>query len=255
MTYGLWLSTAGMQINDYRRSVMANNLANVNTVGFKHDLAVIQERLIESKAGAGGGRFAHGLLDNLTGGAFVRPTIHTFEQGGLSKTSNPLDLAIEGDGFFVVRDAQTTQYTRDGRFTLNKEGELVMVAGQGRFRALDVQGIPIRLPDANGRRITVSGDGTIRMGDEEIAQIGLVDFDDRSQLTKVGGNRYRNDASPTRPAAGTIRSEHVEQSTFNPIAGLAQMIEVSRAYELNARMLSLQDFTIGQAVTTVGRVG
>jgi flagellar basal-body rod protein FlgG len=255
MTYGLWLSTAGLQINEYRQSVMANNLANADTVGFKHDLAVIQERRVQSESEPADGEYAHRLLDNLTGGAFVRPTIHTFEQGDLEASSNPFDLAIYGEGFFSVSDGQDVRYTRDGRFMVNKDQELVMVAGNGRHRVLDDSGAPIRLPELGGRKLSISGRGAIYADNEEIARIGLVGFDDPSQLSKVGGGLYQHDGLQARPGTGVIKSKYLEKSTFNPIDGLAKMIEVSRAYELNARMISLQDFTIGQAVSTVGRIG
>ncbi|MEE9295891.1 MAG: flagellar hook-basal body protein [Phycisphaerae bacterium] len=263
MTYGLWLSTAGLQINDYRQSIMANNLANADTVGFKHDLAVIQERAVESRAGVGNNRFAthegwrytHGVLDGLTGGAWVRPTVHTFEQGKLEHTDNPLDLAIEGDGFFAVRDGDQVKYTRDGRLTLNDAGELVMVAGGGRFRVLDQNGEPIEVDTAIPGPINITADGTVRRGDEVMGRVVLFEFADRSSLSKSGQNLYTNHGDPGTTSNSTIKSGYVERSTVNAIKGLAGMITVSRAYQLNANMISLQDQTIGQAVTTVGRIG
>ena len=254
MTYGLWLSAAGLQVNEYRQSIWANNLANANTTGFKHDLAVIQERDVESRAAAGGGRFAHPVLDSLTGGTWVRPTIHTFERGDFERTNNPLDLAIEGDGFLSVSDGQDTRHTRDGRLTLNRGGELVLVAGQGRWRVLDDGGTPIRVDPAGEGKIEISADGMIRQGGEEVARLGVVEFADPSQLTKVGANLYRNHAGAAAPSPSRIRSGYLELSTVNPVNGLAKMIEVARAYEVNANLISLQDQTIGLAVTTVGRI-
>lgn len=254
MTYGLWLSAAGLQVNEYRQSILANNLANANTTGFKHDLAVIQERRVESRAGGGNGRFGHRVLDNLTGGLWVRPTVHTFEQGDLEETGGPLDLAIEGDGFFAVSDGKDTRYTRDGRLTLKTNGKLVMLAGQGRWRLLDVGGVPILVDSVGGGKIEVSKDGTIRQGGEVVARIGVVEFADRSQLSKVGANLYRNRGDAPTASDSRIRSGYVERSTVDPVHGLAGMIEVSRAYQLNANLISLQDQTIGLAVSTVGRI-
>ena len=254
MSYGLWLSTGGLQTNQYRMSVMANNLANSNTVGFKRDLAIVRERRMESTVAAANRRFVHPTLGAMTGGAFVSPTIHTFEQGDLERTDGPLDLAIYGDGFFAVGDGSDTQYTRDGRMTLNGTGELVMSAGQGRFRVLDTTGQPIRLDQTNSGKIAVREDGTILQGGEPVARIGIVRFEDTTQLTKSGGNLYRNHGAAPSRSTSKIKVGYLEQSTASPIDGMAQMIEISRAYQLNANLISLQDQTTGQAVNTVGRV-
>lgn len=254
MTYGLWLSTAGLQVNEYRQSIMANNLANTSTVGFKHDLAVIQERPVESASGPNS-RFANPVLDRLTGGLWVRPTVQTFAQGDLDHTGAPLDVAIDGDGFFAVRDGAQTRYTRDGRMTLNRKGELVMVAGGGRMRILDDDGTPIRIDTASGGPVTITRDGKVLQNDDEVATIALVDFADRTQLTKTGANLYRNHGAPPTTATGRLKSGYVERSTSDPVRGLAAMIEVSRAYQLNANLISLQDQTVGQAVNRVGRIG
>ncbi len=255
MTYGLWLSAAGLQVNDYRQSLLANNLANANTTAFKHDLAVIHERVMESRTSPGGGRFAHPVLDDLTGGPWVRPTIHSFEEGAFEQTGNALDVAIEGSGFLAVSDGIETRYTRDGRMTLNREGDLVMVAGEGRWHVLDEVGAPIRLNLALGSRPEILEDGTLRQDGNEVARVGLHEFADRSQLRKVGTNLYRNHGDNPTASAGVLRSGYVEQSTVNPVNGLARMIEASRAYEMNANLISLQDQTIGLAATTVGRIG
>ncbi len=255
MTYGVWLSTAGMQVSDYRQSIMANNLANVDTVGFKSDLAVIQERAMESQTATGEHRFAHPILDGMTGGAWVQPTVHTFAQGAMEQTDNPLDVAIMGDGFLTVQDGSDTRYSRDGRMTLNPEGELVMVAGGGRARVLDSDGQAIRFDPDNSAKPSISNDGTIRQGEDIVAKLGIVDFADRSRLTKLGANLYHSHGEAGTPSDSRVHNGYVELSTADPIKGLASMIEVSRAYEMNARMISLQDQTIGQAVSRVGRIG
>jgi len=254
MTYGLWLSAGGLQINEYRQSLLANNLANSSTTGFKHDLAVIHERAVESRDEPGGQRFAHGVLDHLTGGSWVRPTVHTFEKGDFERTDNPLDVAIDGTGFLSVSDGTETRYTRDGSMTLNRNGELVMSAGQGRWRVLDEGGAPILLDPAGGE-IEIGGDGTVHQGGESVGRLGVVDFDDTEQLSKVGANLYVNHGAAMRPAESAIRSRYLEMSTVSPVKALAEMIEASRAYQVNANLISLQDQTIGQAVTTVGRIG
>ena len=254
MSYGLWLSAAGLQANQYRQNIMANNMANVDTVGFKKDLAVIRERLVESRSGQGA-MFRNGLLDRLSGGTFVAPTYHSFAEGPLIQTGNALDVAIKGDGFFPVRIGGEVKYTRDGRFTINDKNELVMVANNGRAKVLGEGGAPIVLMP-NARRTEIGADGTVRQDGVAVDKIGVVEFADRNTLRKVGGNLFLATGAPGRPAqSSSLVNGAVEGSTVNPVAGLAEMIEVTRAYQLNAQMISLQDMTIGQAVSRVGRIG
>ena len=255
MTYGLWLSAGGLQVNEYRQAIGANNLANADTVGFKHDLALIRQRRVESQTSPDGTRFGNPLYDNLSGGTWVQPTLHTFRQGDLVPSSNPLDLAIDGAGFFAVSDGREVHYTRDGRFTTNRAGELVMVAGGGRQRVTNQSGSPIKLTPGLGK-LAVSRDGTIKQGETVIGQIRVVEFADRQQLRKVGANLFTatDGAEPLKPNASRVHSGFTERSTVNPMEALAATIEVARAYELNAKLISLQDETLGQAVNTVGRV-
>ncbi|MFQ5489941.1 MAG: flagellar hook-basal body protein [Phycisphaerae bacterium] len=254
MTYGLWLSAAGMQANQYRQEVLANNLANVNTVGFKRDLAVMRARQVESRSGSGT-QFGHNVLDDLSGGTSVTPTHHSFEPGPLVPTGNPLDLAIQGDGFFAVEVDGQVRYTRDGRFTINSDNELVMVANEGRAHVLDEAGAPIVLLPGSAGSPEVGSDGTLRQGRAVVARIGLREFADRSNLRKVGANLFAAGQGDAKSAvASNIAAGTIEGSTVDPISGMASMIEVSRAYQLNAQMISLQDNTLGQAISRLGRI-
>jgi len=258
MTYGLWLSAAGMQANEYRQAVLANNLANSHTVGFKKDLALLTERPVESRTSADGARFAHPILDNLSGGTFVAPTVHSFAAGPLTPTGNPLDVAIDGDGFLAVQVGGETRYTRDGRLTVNANNELVLVAGGGRACVLDQDGAPIVLsasPEAS--RPSVAADGTIRQGNAVVGKLGVVEFEDRNNLRKIGANLFQATGSeqPSPALSGKVMSGMVEQSNADPVEGLASLIEAARAYQLNATMVSLQDGMVGQAVSRVGRIG
>jgi flagellar basal-body rod protein FlgF len=215
----------------------------------------MRERLVESR-GAPGMQFRNDLLDGLSGGTFVAPTYHSFTDGPVTPTGNPLDVAIQGDGFFTVQVGNDIRYTRDGRFTTNEQNELIMVAGGGRSRVLDEAGVPIVLLPASAGTPRIEKDGTIRQGDAAVGKIGLVEFADRNTLGKVGANLFRAGADRSLPAQNTaLTSGAVESSTVDPVQGLAEMIEVTRAYQLNAQMISLQDMTIGQAVSRVGRIG
>ncbi len=255
MSYGLWLSAAGMQANEYRQSLVANNMANVDTVGFKHDFAVFHERQMESAAKAAEGRWANPLLRDLTGGLWARPTYTSFAQGALDETGRDLDAALFGNGFFAVSDGQETRYTRDGRFVIADDGTLTLAAGDGKYAVLDAAGAPVTLDPAAGR-INFGKNGTVTQDGEPVAQLGVVDFADHSLLRKTGESLFQDTGDQSAaPADAQVHGGYVERSTVDPINNLVSMIEVSRAYELNARMITMQDTMNGQAVARVGRIG
>jgi flagellar basal-body rod protein FlgG len=247
----MWLSAAGLQTNQYRQALIANNLANANTVGFKHDLAVVRQRPIEVNEG-GDARFAHPVLDGHTGGSLVAPTHTTFAQGPIEPSSGALDVALDGEGFFSVQADGGTQYTRDGRFTTDAAGRLLMVAGS--HPILDTAGQEIIL-DLSAGTIRIDSAGRLLQGDAAVAQLGVVDFQDKQALRKVGGNRF--DAFEQRPIAARaqVRSEALEGATVDPVQALASMIEVARAYQLNANMITMQDQINGRAASDIGRIG
>lgn len=251
--YGLWLSAAGMKVNQHRQTILANNMANANTTGFKRDLAIVTERQVESRESAGGLDFSHPILDELAGGLNVRPIYHDFAQGPIEWTGKPLDVAIEGDGFFSVSDGTLTRYSRAGEFAVNEAGELVLASDEGRWRVLDEGGSPIGLGDRGGK-VSISPSGIIRQGKTVVAQLGLVTTEDKQSLRKVGKNLFKaRDGDKMVPIAATLRPESREGSNFDIMKGLVEMIEAMRAYQLNAKMIQLQDKMTGQAVSTVGR--
>jgi flagellar basal-body rod protein FlgF len=252
-SYGLWLSAAGMKVNEHRQALLANNMANAQTTGFKHDFAVVMQRRVESKEDPGGLPFAHPVLDGLPGGLNVLPAYHSAEQGPIEWTGKPLDVAIQGEGFFAVSDGEATRYTRNGEFTTNAQGELVMANEAGRWRVLDEGGAPMRVDEAGGE-VEVSDSGTVRQGNTVLGKIGLMTNDDPRSLRKVGENLFEAAGGEMKPAKGRLIPGSREGSTFDAMQGLATMIEASRAYQMNASMIQLQDQLTQQAVTTLGRV-
>ena len=252
-SYGLWLSTAGMKVNEHRQTLLANNMANASTTGFKHDLAVVTERRIESKESPDGFAFAHPVLDGMAGGVNIHPSFHSLEQGSIETTGRPLDVAIRGEGFFQVSDGADLRYTRNGEFAMNTKGELLLANESGNWNVLDDAGAPIVF-DPSGEQPVVSQDGTVRQGTEVVARIGLVANDDPRALRKVGQNLFESTRGEMSPAGGTLIGGARETSTFDPVQGLAGMIEASRAYQLNASMIQLQDQLNGVAASTLGRM-
>lgn len=253
-TYGLWLSAGGMKVNEHRQTLLANNMANMQTNGFKSDLAVIMQRRVASRESAKGRAFRHPVLDRMSGGLDVRQPHHDFAQGAVESTGRALDMAIDGEGFFTVSDGSETRYTRDGAFTRSAAGELVLAAGEGRWRVLDDAGNPIAIDETLGRP-TVTDDGTIHQNGQVVARLGLATTEQKQSLRKVGENLF---AAPEGlemvEAHGRVVGESLEGSNFEIMSGLAEMIEASRAYQMNAALLQMQDEVTGQAVNRVGRL-
>lgn len=251
-TYGVWLSAAGMKVNEHRQTLLANNMANAQTTGFKQDLAVVTQRRVESRE-SGAMNFVHPVLDDMSGGVNVHPAYTDLGQGPLDATGKDLDVAIRGEGFLAVSDGEVTRYTRNGELALNAAGELVLANEAGRWRVLDEAGSPIRIDDALGDP-TVSSNGTIRQAGQEVGKLGLTKAENPRMLRKVGENLFESSAEEMVPAAGKFVTGSLEGSNFDVMRGLASMIEASRAYQMNATMIQMQDQLTAQAVGTLGRV-
>lgn len=256
MNYGLYLSATGVLTNMHRQDVIANNLVNATTTAFKPDAVYTRQRLPARLDPGGVGVHAdpRWMLERLGGGHWVQPTHIDFSQGALMGTGNDLDLAIRGDGFFVVSagDGGGTDHlllTRDGRLTRSDRNELVM-AGTG-LRVLDVNNRPIRLRSQGPLRINERGE--IEQNGTTVARIQLATVGDLTRLTKAGANLYRFDSTP-QPANGRIMQGQLESSAVDAITTLTALIGATKAVTGNAKMMQYHDFLIGLAVNTLGRV-
>ena len=153
MNYGMYLSATGVLTNSYRQDVIANNLANAETVGFKRNLALFHERLAEQivarQTGAPGFEASDPLFDLMTGGTLAAPTAVDTRQGELEHTGNTLDVAIQGSGYFVVQHGNEKQLTRDGRFMLDRAGNLILANSPVGVEIIDI------LPAGQPTRCTV----------------------------------------------------------------------------------------------------
>jgi flagellar basal-body rod protein FlgF len=252
MIYGLWQSAGGMAAQDYRQSVLSNNLANADTPGFKADRISFQERLGAARA-AGSPPGGNSILDALSGGVFETSVYTDFSQGGLDKTEGKLDTALDGEGFFSVQGRTGTSYTRDGRMIMDKTGTLIHAAS-GR-PMLSAEGRPIVLNPSDKTEITIDAAGRIRQGGEVSGTLGIVAFDDPRKLTKAGENLYAADGARSRESHAEVRQGYYETSGVKAVDALVEMIAASRAYQMNATMISMQDQSLGRAVNDVGKVG
>ena len=256
MIYGLYQSAAGIQTSSYRQDVIAKNIANAETTGFKRDVALFDERLTEARErrGANGSTWSHPLLENMTGGLLAHPTRVDTRQGDLELTGNPLDVAVEGKGYFLAKDQTGQKYlTRNGQFSTDQTGTLILANSDGQ-QVLDDRGRPIRLPNGAGP-VNVDRDGTVSVGTKPIARLGLHDVDNPSALVKQGENLFDYKDQPLKPATGIVRSEFVERSNVDPTTELAELMDTQRQLEANANMIRYQDQTLGRLVNEVGKIG
>ena len=252
MVYGIWLSADAILAQQYRQDVIANNLANVDTPGFKPDRVAFVERLNESMI-AGSPTARHPVLDGSTGGVFGMPVYTDFSQGGIVPSDNPLDTAIQGDGFLSVHTPDGVRYTRDGRLVMDEGGVLRHEASGG--AVVDLQGRPIVVDAFSGEAIKIDRAGRVTQDGNLIGALALVDFEDRQDLEKVGQNLYRADGARPIDAAGQVRQFAYEASGADPTATLVEMIAATRAYEMSATLVSMQDESLGRLVNDVGRIG
>jgi flagellar basal-body rod protein FlgF len=259
MNYGLYLSASGVLTNTYRQDVFANNLANVETPGYKPDIPSIRQRdpeAIEDQLGFEG---SNALLDRLGGGVLAGQQRINFTQGTLRPSSNPLDVALEGeDKFFAIEaiDPETgntkVRLTRDGRFTLNSAKELIMQSGH---RVLDDSDQPIVLSGTGVAKIDLKGQ--VFQGNEVVAQLQVTRINDLDQLTKRGQGLFSFEGKDPRQAIvnPSVKPGFVEASGVDPIMTMMQVVAATKAASGNANMIKYHDQILDRAVNTLGRVG
>ena len=219
--------------------VIANNVANVNTNGFKADRSLFQEFLMP---GAHEDNFAPGR-DRQLSHVQDRATFHDFAQGAAEQTKNPLDVAIDGGGFFVVQTPAGERYTRDGSFQINNQGQLVNASG---YPVLGSGG-PITFQQTD-KQITIASDGNVTVveGSNRIdsvrGKLRLVSFAQAQRLQKEGGNLYSaaDGATAASDTASRVRQGFVEKSNVNSVLEMSRMIEVTRTYTQISAMLQQQ---------------
>lgn len=223
--------------------VSANNIANAQTAGFKAERVMLE---VDPSSRA---RHADGP-DRI---AFVEDWAmgRDFGQGSLERTGRPLDLALQGEGFFTLETPAGERFTRDGRFTVNQDGELTAQDGA---RVLDDLGQPVRV-DAAAGPVTISETGQISQDGLPGQRIGVVRFEQLGQLEKTGENRFSapEDAERVFENPPQILQGHSETSNVRPIAEITRMMEVSRSYASVTKMIRDADELSRKAIERLGR--
>lgn len=247
MPYGLYISAEGAQAQSLRMEVISNNLANVNSPGFKREQAVFQSRLAEAiqrgMAAAGAGS-----LNDLGGGVENLATITDFSAGPITNTGVSTDMAIEGDAFFQVRRDGKDYLTRAGNFMFTASGNLVTQHGDA---VLSTQGTPVAIdPQLGPWHIT--SDGAIAQNGDKI-YLALVRPKSYSDLAKSPDNLFSPLAPPTPvpPPERQVLPGFLENSGVQSVGEMVDMIETSRAFEANVNMIRNQDQILGELVSRV----
>lgn len=251
MIRSLWIAKTGLEAQQTNMDVISNNLANVNTTGFKRQRAVFEDMLYQTLRQPGAQSSEQTTIPSgLQLGTGVRPvaTERIHSQGSLTQTSNSKDVAIQGKGFFQIQLPDgSTAYSRDGSLQFDQNGQLVTSSGYQIQPAINIP------QDAN--TLTIGKDGIVSVtivgqtAPQQVGQLTLATFINESGLESIGENLYRetqasgapNESTPGLNGAGTLSQGFVETSNVNVAEELVNMIQTQRAYEINSKAVSTSD--------------
>ena len=250
MDASMWVAKTGLDAQQTRMNVISNNLANVNTTGFKRDRAVFEDMLYQNVKQAGGQTDANSQAPTgmmLGTGVRIVATEKLHTQGNMVTTQNPLDLAISGDGYFqIAKGDGSLAYTRDGGFKISATGQLVTSSGALLQPA-------ITIPNT-ASSVTIGRDGTVSIelaagGSQVLGQIQIARFVNPSGLQSLGQNLMKDTPASGAPqvlapgvgGAGSLMQGTLEASNVNVVEEMVNMIETQRAYEINSKAISAVD--------------
>jgi flagellar basal-body rod protein FlgG len=251
MDASLWVAKTGLDAQQTRMNVISNNLANVNTTGFKRDRAVFEDLLYQNIKQPGGQTTNN--TQSPTGfmlgtGVKINATEKLHMQGNMVNSQAPLDVAITGDGYFQIQMPDgTTTYSRDGNFKISNTGQMVTALG---FPMVPAITIPNNVASLTiGRDGTVSAELVAGGGSQNIGQIQIARFVNPSGLKPIGNNLYESSQASGQPqilqpglnGAGTLNQGSLEASNVNVVEEMVNMIETQRAYEINSKAVSAVD--------------
>lgn len=250
-TASMWISKTGLEAQQTRMAVISNNLANVNTTGFKKSRAIFEDLLYQNVRQVGAQSSQDTTLPTgLQIGTGVRTvaTEKTHTQGSIQQTGNSLDMSINGRGFFqILRPDGSITYTRDGGFKLDGDGQMVTSGGYPLEPSISIP--------SDALSVTIGVDGTVSVlqpgaaAPSQVGSITLADFINPTGLDPIGENQFRESLSSGSPTVttpgdtgvGIIAAGSLETSNVNVVEELVSMIETQRAYEMNSKAISNAD--------------
>jgi flagellar basal-body rod protein FlgF len=226
---GYYAACTAMKTQSSALELIANNVANINTTGYRAQLPSFESLLIEGRNSTPGNGWSR-LVNQF---AVLDGARLDLTEGNLQRTGNPLDLALDGPGFFAVQTKAGELYTRNGNFRLSATGQLTTAAGDA---VLGTAG-PINMP--GNAQIAVGPDGTISLAGAVTGKLRLVEFAPGAQLTAVGGDYYSAPATAATPVLHTrIQAGMLESSNVNPVAAVVALITAQRQAEMVGRAMS-----------------
>ena len=256
MVKGLYSAYMGLLNQQNKMDVLTNNLANSATTGYKKEGTTAQSfgdvlayKVNDLTEGYGGKK-----LGTMSMGVKIGENYTDYTQGSLKATGNDFDLALTDEGFFSISFTNkagetTTKYSRDGAFTLNKEGYLVTKDGDF------VLGTNGRIQLNTNAKITIDDNGNIFQDDVQAGKLALTKFTDNNYLEKYGENLYQTVDGATQAAyEGSVKQGFLEASNVSVVQEMVNLITVTRAYESSQKVMQTIDSTIDKAVNNVGRV-
>lgn len=247
MIRGLYTAATGMISESIRTDVISNNIANVNTTGYKKDEAINTDFASVLLKRVNDGEVKE--VGKLGRGTVVSDVVVSQNQGAVRKTDNDFDLAIDGKGFFVIDTPKGERYTRNGSFMRSSNGELVTSDGY------KVMGNAGAITVSENAEFTVSPTGEIVVDGVATDNLRMVDFAEGVKLDKEGSSLFKAPAGTrTNEATGTVIQGSIEMSNVNVVGEMVKLITAYRAYETNAKAVQSQDSMLDKAVNEVGKI-
>lgn len=251
MLRGMYTSVSAMINLQSSQTVITNNIANVNTTGYKSETLVsktFEDVLISNNDRYVNGKGTKQELGVLNFGVKIDEVKTNYLQGTLVQTSNETDFALNGNGFFTVRDNQgNTYYTRDGVFNINGNGYLVNGSG---YEVLNTNNQPIYIGNS---KITVDSNNNLVLDSGESHKLNIVDFNDYDSLNKIGQNLYTAEGAIATNNY-ELRIGYKETSNVDIIDATSALMSNLRAFEANQKVVQVMDSTLSKIASEIGRV-
>lgn len=229
MDPGYYVAAGSLKARSFQLEVVANNLANAATVGYKPDRPFFA---VFNKAVGSARRLP--LSGSLNDGVVFGETGVVNEQGTLRATGRPLDVAVEGNAFLLVRTPAGDRVTRDGRLQMGQDGQIQAMDGSP---VLGKNGQPIAVDPKQGN-ISISADGTVSQKEQTLGQLDLKAFENPGALKRTGALRFDPAGAAEAPVKGSVTQGHLEQSAVDTAATMVEMIRLNRLYELSLKVAS-----------------
>ncbi len=244
MLRSLYIASTGMLAQRKKIDIVTNNIINVDTTGYKKDTLItrsFQDLMIERLGGS--------YIGPQNTGIHVDDVVTSFDQGDLEQTGRLSDMALEGEGFFVLNTADGPRYTRDGAFAVSPDGYLVNADGNY------VQGNNGRIYVGNGE-FTINEQGNVIVNNVAVDKLRVVTFGDLTGLEKVGSNMFAagTAGAPQTATECKVKQGYLEGSNVDMSEEMVTMVEINRAYQVNQRVLTMLDQSLGKTVNEVGKL-